>query len=233
VIPQAATRWTQHWHHALAHAAGLAPVAVLVFDWLRGALEADPNRYLLLHSGLAGLLLLITTLACTPILLGWRQAVQIRRTLGLYAFLYITLHLAFYAVFDGFLDLELIWRDLGERPSMLVGFAAFLVLVPLALTSTSGWQRRLGRRWRTLHRLVYVAAALSALHFLMLDRDLILTPAIYAAVVAALLVVRLPWLRRAIVRARARITEPRAAVSPPVEDRASPTTADRPPNATD
>ncbi|HWQ12556.1 MAG TPA: protein-methionine-sulfoxide reductase heme-binding subunit MsrQ [Roseiflexaceae bacterium] len=199
-----------HWHRTLAHVAGLAPLAVLAVDWLRGALLPDPNRYLLLLSGSAGLLLLIAALACTPlnIVLGWRQAVQIRRTLGLYAFLYVSLHLLCYAVFDGLLDAELIWRDLGERPSMLAGFLAFLALVPLALTSTSGWQRRLGRRWRTLHRLVYPAALLSALHFLWLERDYIQEAVVYAVVIGALLVIRLPWVRRAIVRGRARFTRP-------------------------
>ena len=97
---------------------------------------------------------------------------QIRRTLGLYGFLYITLHLLVYAVLDNRLDFELIWRDLGERRSMSSGFAAFLLLVPLAITSTSGWQRRLGRRWRMLHWLVYLAPPLSVLHFYWLDRDI-------------------------------------------------------------
>jgi methionine sulfoxide reductase heme-binding subunit len=82
-------------------------------------------------------------------------------------------------------------RDLGERRSMLIGFAGFLLLIPLAVTSTAGWQRRLGKRWRTLHRLVYAAAILSVWHYLWLDRDIITTPLIYAAIVGGLLALRL------------------------------------------
>jgi methionine sulfoxide reductase heme-binding subunit len=199
----------QNWHRVLAQAAALAPLAVTLFEYLRGDLEATLNRSLTLRSGSAGLVLLVASLACTPLnmLFGWRWAVQIRRTLGLYAFLYVTLHLLAYAALDNWFDLELIARDLGERRSMLVGFVAFLALVPLAITSTGGWQRRLGRRWRMLHRLAYLTAPLSVLHYLWLDRDFIRVPLIYAAVVALLLALRLPPLRRAIGRARSRLTQ--------------------------
>jgi sulfoxide reductase heme-binding subunit YedZ len=207
----------QNWHRLLAHAAGLAPLIILAIDNQRGELEADPYRYATLHSGSAGLLLLVASLACTPVntLLGWRQAVQIRRTLGLYGFLYVTLHLLSYAVFDSQFDADLIWRDLGERRSMLVGFLAFAALVPLALTSTDGWKRRLGKRWRLLHRLVYLALPLSVLHFFWLDRDFIQRPVIYAVVVGVLLALRLPPLRRAIVHVRSRLIRPRAAIIAP------------------
>jgi sulfoxide reductase heme-binding subunit YedZ len=211
-------RWIRsNWHRVLAHALALAPLLVLAIDNLRGELEADPYRYLTLHSGSAGLLLLLACLACTPLntLLGWRQAIQIRRALGLYAFLYAGLHLLCYAAFDSLFDLELIVRDLGERRSMSVGLLAFALLVPLALTSTIGWQRRLGRRWRMLHRLIYVAAPLSVLHFLWLDRDFIRAPLIYALVVGVLLALRLPPVRRAIGQARARLLRPRAKAIPP------------------
>jgi sulfoxide reductase heme-binding subunit YedZ len=207
----------QNWHRALAHAAGLAPLLILAIDYLRGQLEADPYRYATLHSGSAGLVLLVASLACTPanILLGWRQAIQIRRTLGLYGFLYVTLHLLSYAAFDSQFDAELIWRDLGERRSMLVGLVAFAALIPLALTSTNGAKRRLGRRWRLLHRLVYLALPLSVLHFFWLDRDFIQRPVIYAVVVGILLALRLPPVRRAIVQARSRLIRPRAAIVTP------------------
>jgi sulfoxide reductase heme-binding subunit YedZ len=90
---------------------------------------------------------------------------------------------------------DLIWRDLGERRAMLIGLVAFLLLVPLAITSTRGWQRRLGKRWRTLHRLVYLAIPLSVWHYLWLDRDFITVPLIYAGIVGILLLVRLPLVR--------------------------------------
>jgi sulfoxide reductase heme-binding subunit YedZ len=200
-------RWIkQNWHRVLAHLIGLAPAALFALDYLRNDVGPLLNRDLTLRSGSASLLMLVASLACTPLnrLLGWRQAVQMRRPLGLYGFFYVVLHLLAYAALDNMLDFELIWRDVGERRSMVVGFAAFLALLPLALTSTRGWQQRLGRGWRAIHRLVYLALPLSVLHYLWLDRDFIGVPLIYAAVVGLLLLLRLPPLRRAIVRLRAR-----------------------------
>lgn len=215
-------RWiTQNWHRVLAHMIGLAPAAIFALDYLRDNLAPILNRDLTLRSGSAGLLMLVASLACTPLntLLGWRQAVHVRRTFGLYGFFYVVLHLLAYAVLDNLLDFELILRDVGERRSMVIGFVAFLALVPLALTSTRGWQLRLGRNWRMLHRLVYLALPLSVLHFLWLDRDFIRVPLIYAAIVGILLVLRLPPLRRAIVRTRSRYITPRPApITPEMRD---------------
>ncbi len=195
-----------HWHRMLAHVGALAPLLLIVVAYLRGDLAETLNRELTLRSGSAGLLLLLASLACTPLntLFGWRQALQVRRTLGLYGFGYVMLHLLAYAALDNMFDVELIWRDVGERRSMIVGFAALLALVPLAITSTRGWQRRLGRGWRALHRLVYVALPLSVLHVFWLERDFIRAPVLYALVVGGLLALRLPPVRRMIVRARTR-----------------------------
>jgi methionine sulfoxide reductase heme-binding subunit len=195
-----------HWHRMLAHVGALAPLLLIVVAYLRGDLAETLNRELTLRSGSAGLLLLLASLACTPLntLFGWRQALQVRRTLGLYGFGYVMLHLLAYAALDNMFDVELIWRDVGERRSMIVGFAALLALVPLAITSTRGWQRRLGRGWRALHRLVYVALPLSVLHVFWLERDFIRAPVLYALVVGGLLALRLPPVRRLIVRARTR-----------------------------
>jgi methionine sulfoxide reductase heme-binding subunit len=205
--------WIKHnWYRVLAHIGALAPLGVWAISYLRSGLAADPIRFLMLRTGLTGLILLIAALSCTPanILLGWRRAIQLRRPLGLYAFIYITFHLLLYAVYDGALDLELIWRDLGERRSMAVGLVGFLALLPLAITSTDGWKRRLGKHWRTLHWLIYLAAPLSVLHFFWLDRDIKNAPLTYAAIVGALLALRLPPVRRALVRARYRLRSPRA-----------------------
>ena len=196
----------QHWHRVLAHTVALAPLVILAVNYFRDDLTANPVRFVTLRTGLVGLLLLLAALACTPanILFGWRWAIQIRRALGLYAFLYIALHLVVYAVYDGGLDLELITRDLLERRAMGIGLVSFVLLVPLAVTSTNGWQRRLGKRWRMLHWLVYLAAPLAVLHFYWLDRDIKDAPLRYAAVLAILLVLRLGPVRRAIVRLRRR-----------------------------
>lgn len=202
----------RQWPRWLAHAAGLAPLAWLGFDLARDPEWLASNRPLMIGTGAAGLALLVAALACTPLvtLVGWRSATVMRRPLGLYAFFYVVAHLVVYAALDNGLDLELIWRDIGERRSMLVGFGGFLALVPLAATSTAGWQRRLGRRWRTLHRLVYLAVVLSVLHYLWLERDIIDQAVLYAGLVGLLLAARLPPVRRAIVQARQRLRARRA-----------------------
>lgn len=187
-------RWfRQNWHRLLTHVVALVPLLVMIFAYLADRL-VNPTRYVILQTGILGLALLVASLACTPVrnLLGWPGAIQIRRALGLYSFLYITLHLIAYAVLENDLDFAIIWRDLGERRAMAIGIVAFLLLIPLAITSTRGWQRRLGKRWRQVHWLIYLAAPLSVWHYLWLDRDFIRTPLIYAVIVALLLLLRLP-----------------------------------------
>ncbi|MCC7448900.1 MAG: sulfoxide reductase heme-binding subunit YedZ [Anaerolineae bacterium] len=196
-------QWLKNnWHRLIVHIAGLLPLITVISDYV----QDDPmvNRALMLRTGSLGLLLLVASFACTPVAIvsGWSKATQIRRALGLYGFLYIALHLLIYAVFENALELPLILRDIGERRAMLVGLAGFVLLIPLAITSTRGWQRRLGRRWRALHRLIYVAVPLAVLHYLLLDRDFIDVPVRYAVVVGILLVVRLPPIRRVITQSR-------------------------------
>lgn len=181
----------------IIHLLGLGAL-LWVFGWYLSGTLAIPDRYLILRSGTLGLLFLVGSLACTPVrqLLGWSGATQLRRPLGLYGFVFVLLHFGVYALFENELDPYLIWRDLGERRAMLLGIAAMLLLIPLAVTSTRGWQRRLGRRWRTLHWLVYPALILSVWHYLWLDRDFKTVPWIYAVIVGSLLVMRLRWVRR-------------------------------------
>jgi len=191
-----------NWHRLVVHIAGLLPLVMVISDYA----QDDPmvNRSLMLRTGSLGLVFLVASFACTPaaIVTGWSKATQIRRALGLYGFLYVALHLLIYAVFENALELPLIVRDIGERRAMLVGLAGYVLLIPLAITSTRGWQRRLGRRWRVLHRLIYVAVPLAILHYLLLDRDFIDIPVRYAVVVSILLIVRMPPVRRAIAQAR-------------------------------
>jgi sulfoxide reductase heme-binding subunit YedZ len=186
----------RNWHYLLAHLAGLVPLLVIAAYYLSDTL-VNPVRYIILRSGTLGLIFLVASFACTPVrlLFGWPGAIQIRRALGLYGFFYAGLHLWAYLALENTFYFDLIWRDLGERRAMLIGLIAFLLLVPLAITSTRGWQRRLGKRWRTLHRLVYLAIPLSVWHYLWLDRDFITVPLIYAAIVGILLLVRLPVVR--------------------------------------
>jgi sulfoxide reductase heme-binding subunit YedZ len=178
-----------------AHAAALGPAAWLGWQVRNellhgtGALGADPVAAIEHFLGLWALRFLVLGLAITPLrqLTGLSVLLRFRRMLGLYAFFYATLHLAAYVV----LDLRGYWADLfteiAERPYITVGFLAWLLLLPLAATSTQAAMRRLGRRWGQLHRLVYVAAALAVLHFWWLVKSDLREPALYAALLALLL----------------------------------------------
>jgi sulfoxide reductase heme-binding subunit YedZ len=191
-----------NWHRVLAHTAGLITLAWLAVDYVTLEDSYTFNRTVMLRTGAAAMLLLMASFACTPLsrLFSWPRPIQIRRALGLYGFLYAVLHVWNYAVWENGLDLELIARDLEERRAMAVGLVALLALIPLAATSTRGWQRRLGKRWRQLHRLVYLAVPLAVWHYLWLERDIITLPTIYAVIVGVLLVMRVPIMRRALRR---------------------------------
>jgi sulfoxide reductase heme-binding subunit YedZ len=174
---------------------GLVPFALLVLGVFTGGLGADPIEYVTLRTGFATLLMLMCTLAITPLrrLTGWNWLAPARRTLGLCGFFYVCLHFATYMVDQGF-TWSYIWEDIAERPYVTVGFTAFLLLVPLALTSTKAAIRRLGKRWQKLHRLVYLAAALGVLHFTWLVKSDLRDPLIFAAVFALLMALRIPGL---------------------------------------
>lgn len=137
------------------------------------ALGADPGEAVVLHLGEWGIRMLLLALAVTPLRrwLGWPALARVRRLVGLFAFTYLALHFLAYLGFLAGFDGPAIVEDLTERPYITVGFLALLALVPLAATSTRGWQRRLGRRWQVLHRLVYPAAGLGLLHLWWLTKD--------------------------------------------------------------
>jgi sulfoxide reductase heme-binding subunit YedZ len=178
----------------------LVPLASIALRASQGALSANPIAQVENELGLAALILLVASLACTPArrLLGWSWPVRVRRELGLFAFFYASLHFLTYLVLDQGFDWGAIVADVLERPFITVGFVAFLLLTPLALTSTPAMVRRLGyRRWLRLHQLVYLAAALAVLHFIWRVKIDLSQPLIYAAVLGALLAVRVVvWLGR-------------------------------------
>jgi len=190
------------WQAALVIACA-APLAGLIVRVAGGEL-ADPVEDITHLTGEWALRLLLASLAVTPLrrLFGWRGLAPFRRTLGLLAFGYALLHFATYVALDLGFDFAALAEDVGERLYITAGFAAFLLLLPLAITSTRGWQRRLGRRWLKLHRVVYAAGALAVLHFIWLVKADLREPLIYAALLAALLGARAhhAWRKR---RARA------------------------------
>jgi sulfoxide reductase heme-binding subunit YedZ len=158
------------------------------------------------RTGKTALILLILSLACTPIniIFGFKQVMRVRRALGLYAFMYASLHFLTFVGLDYGFDLGLLGQGILDQRYVLVGFAAGLLLLPLAITSTQGWQKRLGKNWRRLHRLVYLAGVLAIVHFVWLAKDN-REPLRYGAVVALLLIVRIPGVRKAISHARYRL----------------------------
>jgi sulfoxide reductase heme-binding subunit YedZ len=186
-------------------------LAILVWDYLHNNLTVNPIQEATFRTGKTALTLLVLSLACTPvnILFGIKQVLPLRRPLGLYAFFYVCLHLAIFVLVDYGLDLELIQQAIVEKRYVLVGFTAFLLLVPLAVTSTKGWQRRLGKRWKKLHQLVYLAAPLAVIHFIWLVKSDIREPLIYGAVVAGILLLRVQRVRQAIARLRDRVARRR------------------------
>ena len=172
----------------------LVPLLALIWWGYRGQLGANPVETITFHTGEWGLRLLFVTLAITPLrrLTGWNWLQRFRRMLGLFAFFYVCLHFATFVVFDHFFDLQGIWEDVIKRPYITVGFLAFVFLIPLAITSTKGMMRRLGRNWQRLHRLIYPIGILAVLHFLWLVKaNNVLEPLIYAAILILLLGFRL------------------------------------------
>ena len=197
----------RHWLTFVVHLGALAPLARLAGDAARDQLTVNPIQEATLRTGFAALVLLVLSLACTPLgaLLSFKRVLALRRPLGLYAFGYASLHLAIFVAVDYGFDFGFIGREIAEKPYVIVGLAAYLLLLPLAITSTRGWMRRLGKRWKRLHRLVYVAAPLAIVHFLWLVKADIREPLLWGAMVAGLLLLRVPPLRRAIIAARNRV----------------------------
>jgi sulfoxide reductase heme-binding subunit YedZ len=194
----------------LVFLAGLTPFLWLAFRALTDRLTANPIEDVTLTTGIWALRFLLATLAISPIrrITGWHRIIQYRRMLGLFAFFYATLHLLIYVVLDQGLAFEYILPDIVKRPYITAGMTAFALMVPLAITSTRGWIRRLGRKWQALHRLVYVSAMAACLHFLWKVKVPIGEPVYYAVLLGVLLGVRVLW--RVKVRRSARSAVPPA-----------------------
>ncbi len=171
----------------------LVPFCILIWRAVTSNLGPNPVEFIQHATGDWTLRFLIITLCITPFrkLLKLPELIRFRRMLGLFAFFYACLHFLTYLGPDQSFDLAAMWKDVYKRPFITVGFAAFVLLIPLALTSTAGWIRRLGgRRWQMLHRLIYISAICGVIHYYWLVKSAVLRPLTYGAIVAVLLLWR-------------------------------------------
>ena len=171
----------------------LVPFGLLLWRGTHDGLGANPIEFITHATGDWTLRFLVITLAITPVrkVFSWPQLVRFRRMLGLFAFFYGCLHFLTYVWLDKFFDVSAMLKDVAKRPFITAGFTAFVLLIPLAVTSTAGWIRRLGgRRWQVLHRLIYISAAAAVVHYYWLVKSDIRLPVFYAAVVGMLLLWR-------------------------------------------
>jgi sulfoxide reductase heme-binding subunit YedZ len=190
----------------------LLPLARLVVLGGSGGLGANPIEFITHSTGTWTLTGLMVTLSLTPLrrLTGRTDLIRYRRMLGLFTFFYACLHFVTYIWLDQFFDLAAIAKDVIKRPFITIGFAAFVLLIPLAATSTRAMMRRLGRRWQQLHRLVYVVAMLAVIHYAWLVKKDLTEPLVYGAALVLLLIMRLPWGVMLLQLARSRFTPARS-----------------------
>ena len=201
-------RWfKRNWLRVLVHVGALLPLFFLLRDYFQDAFLIDPVKEITVTTGRAALILLLLSLACTPInmIFGLRQVLRVRRALGLYAFMYAGLHFATFVGLDYAFDFGLLGPAIFDQRFVIVGFGALVLLLALAATSTRGWQKRLGRNWKRLHRWVYAAGILAALHYIWVAKIAVGQPAAYAAILALLLAARIPPVRGALADAGRRM----------------------------
>jgi methionine sulfoxide reductase heme-binding subunit len=189
----------RRWLKVIVFLALFAPAAYLGYRFYIQELGANPLEYITHFTGDWTIRFIATTLAITPLrkLLGLPDLIRFRRMIGLYAFFYGCLHFLAYLWFDKLFDFQEIVKDVAKRPFITMGFASFLLMLPLAITSTKGWIRRMGgRRWQALHRLVYFSGIAAVIHYYWLVKSDIRLPALYGAIIGALLLYRaILWLR--------------------------------------
>ena len=195
----------------LTHIGALIPLALLIWDYNLEQFGADPIREVTLRTGKAAITILVLSLAITPfkIWFDWKQLHPLRKLLGLYAFLYVVLHLTVFFWLDYALNPELISEALFEKQYALVGLGSFLILLPLAATSTRWAMRKMGKNWTKLHRWVYLAGILAVLHYILLVKNAYTSPFLYAVVLAVLLLTRVKPVKQAILRYRRKMKKRR------------------------
>jgi sulfoxide reductase heme-binding subunit YedZ len=187
------------------HIYAWSALAHLVFDYFFGYLSVNPIQDLERRTGRAAITLLVLSLMCTPLntLFGWKELLKRRRALGLYSFMYATIHVLIFLDLDYGLAWSLIWQNIVEKPYIILGVITFLMLLPLAVTSFDSWKVRLRKNWKRLHQTVYLIAPLAVLHFALSKKgDIfqlqgeIVRPLIYGLVVLVLLILRIPRIKK-------------------------------------
>jgi sulfoxide reductase heme-binding subunit YedZ len=207
------------------HLAAWVPLLVLIVDALNDNLTVNPIQAATQRTGDTAIILLALSLACTPIstYLGWKDAIKLRRALGLYAFMYAAVHFVLFFVVDFGLQFDLIVREIVENRYLWVGLPAFIILVALAATSFRWAMRRMGKNWKRLHRFIYLGAILVVLHLAFVIKGDLFTlsgdvwkPLVAAITIGILLIVRLPFIRRGLLKLKQRGTQakPRSAIPP-------------------
>lgn len=182
----------------IVHLFSILPLVVLFLDFFNNRLTYNPLQEATLRTGKTAMVLLLLSLTCTPLntIFGLHQSIKIRRPLGLYAFFYATIHLLIFIGIDYGFQLQFILADLVDKPYILVGLAAFIILFVLSITSTIGWQKRLRKGWVFIHRFVYLSGVLVITHYILIAKSDIWEPLIYGLVLLLLLVLRIPAVHR-------------------------------------
>lgn len=201
------------------HIGSLIPLALLIYDYYFGLFSPDVIREITLRTGKAAIILLVLSLAITPlnILFGWKQLFPLRRIFGVYSFMYVAMHLTIFVYLDYGLSWPLIQEAIFEKRYALVGFIAFLILLPLAITSTRWSMKKLGKKWTTLHKWVYLAGILAVLHYILLVKNAYTQPFIFAVILGVLLTVRIGPIKQWIIRQRRNLgkkKQPQATTNP-------------------
>jgi sulfoxide reductase heme-binding subunit YedZ len=190
------------------HIGALALLALLIWNFTQNQLTANPVREIQDRTGRYAIDFLVVSLCCTPVytLTGWSQLLPLRRPLGMYAFMWICLHFLNFIGLDYEFNLTYLSQDIFQKPYAIVSFAAFILLIPLAVTSTRGWIKRIGSsNWKNIHRLVYLASVLAVIHYVWQIKAHPVVPFFYIGVLAFILLVRLPPIVKFFRRARGEI----------------------------
>jgi methionine sulfoxide reductase heme-binding subunit len=193
----------------LLHLGGWLPLTLLIYRFFTDHLTANPIQAIEQRTGLYALTFLLLSLACTPVasIFDWKELLQRRKAAGNYGLMYASLHVGTFFILDYSLDFNAIWRDVGNKPYIIIGAIAFVMLLPLGITSFNYWVKYLGKNWKHLHRLVYIISPLVIVHFLLVVKGNIAQlqgnlskPLIYGAILVMLFILRITPVKRTLIR---------------------------------